>query len=87
MFLTIPIIEYNEEAEDFVGEEETIDINPMHIAAITRWKNRGQCMVYLSSDESFLVRMPRSKLKEKLNEWLRDNILSKIYKEIKDQSN
>lgn len=88
MFLNLPIIEYDDDAEDFVGSEETIDINPIHISIIERdRKNKNRCFMTMQYDETFLVRLSRKQLKEKITEWMKDNLLSKIYKEIRDQTN
>jgi hypothetical protein len=88
MFLNIPIIEYNEETDEYDGKEETIDINPMCISVIERSHgSRKCCVITMVNDDAYLVRLTRAQLKDKISEWMKDNLLSKIYKDIKDQTN
>jgi uncharacterized protein YlzI (FlbEa/FlbD family) len=89
MFLLLPIIKYDDEVEDWTGPNESIDINPMHIATMEspEKKFKGCCVLTMITGTEYLVRLSRPQMRNRVKQWMNDNVLSKFYKDIKDQSN
>ena len=86
MFLEIPVLITNEEEEK--DYEMNVDINPFHVVSIEPYlENKKHCIVILINAD-YEVRMTRKALKKVVSDFVRENVLSKIYKGMKDdQSN
>jgi hypothetical protein len=86
MFLEIPVLLYYEDSENTY--EADVDINPFHVVSIEPYsENKKHCLVILQSTD-YEVRMTRTALKKVVADFVKENILSKIYKSMKDdQSN
>jgi hypothetical protein len=86
MFLEIPVLICDEEGEK--DYEVNVDINPFHVVAIEPYlENKKHCIVTLVNSE-YEVRMTRRALKKVVSDFVKENVLSKIYKGMKDdQSN
>lgn len=86
MFLILPILAYDDDTDDWT-KEETIDVNPMKIVAIEKSYIKGCSTIFLDGGIEYTVRLTRAQIRTRVNRWLKDNVLAKIYKDIKDQSN
>jgi len=85
MFLEIPIIIENEDTDE--AKELTIDINPFHVLSIEPCpENKRHSLVNLGIDLQYEVCMTRKQLKKVISDFVKENVLSKLYKEIKDDS-
>jgi hypothetical protein len=82
MFLEIPAILWDEETDDDI--ETVLDINPIHVIAIEPI-SRKACYVVMTSEIYYYVPLSKKKLNLLISEFVKQNILSKLYKDIKDQ--
>lgn len=82
MFLEIPVRMVDEETEKEF--DDVVDINPFRIVAIERCDRKGHCVVSMTGDIYYEVRMNRRELKAKIKHFVEDNVLQRIYKEMKD---
>jgi hypothetical protein len=86
MYLTIPFTRYNEDL-DF-EEDGEIDLNPFHIVSIeshTELKNR--CLITLINGEIIDAALSRSRTKKKIEDFVRESVWSKVYKDTRSQGN
>jgi hypothetical protein len=83
MFLEIPaMLLVDDESDDRV--QEMILINPIHVVAIEP-KDKKNCHLMMVGDLFYPVPMSKNKLSILISEFVKQNILSKLYKDIKDQ--
>jgi hypothetical protein len=84
MFLELPAILEDPDSEEL--KDIDIDINPFHIISIEPFE-RKHCVVTLIGGNEWEIRMTRGKLRKLVSDFMKENILSKIYKDLKDQQN
>jgi hypothetical protein len=84
MFLEIPAMLLINEEESDERVEELILINPMHVVSIEP-KDRGNCNLLMVGDLFYPVPMSKTKLNKLISEFIKENILTKLYKDIKDK--
>ena len=82
MFLEVPVLLWDEEKDDDV--EVTMYINPMHVISIEPI-NRANCYAVMTGEIYYQIPISRKKLKILIEDFIKENILSKLYKDIKDQ--
>ena len=75
-------------AVDFTDDDETtrytLSVNPMHIMAIEPIDKKS-CFVVIETGIYYSILLSRAKVLEMIENWKKDNVLTKIYKDIKDQ--
>jgi hypothetical protein len=81
MFLELPAIVIDEETDQI--REFTVDINPFHVISIESL-SKQRCLVLLPGELYYEITMSRTKLRKLIAEYVKENVLSKIYKELKD---
>jgi hypothetical protein len=84
MFLEIPAMLLIDEENSDERVEEKILINPMHVVSIEP-KDRKNCNLVMVGDLFYPVPMSKSKLAELIKEFVKQNVLTKLYKDIKDE--
>jgi hypothetical protein len=86
MFLELPRTRYDEKKDIWV--DEPLFINPFHIIAIERDPGDAKCsIVSCVGNYEYYIRHTRHACRKKVEAFLSENVLSKIYKEMKDQQN
>lgn len=89
MFLELPAITFLQEDEDestFTPSRFEVYINPIHVISIEP-DTRNTCFIVMTMDVSYKITLSRAKLKVLLEDFIKQNILTKIYKDIKEQGN
>jgi hypothetical protein len=83
MFLELPALLVDDDDET---KQVTIDINPFHIISIEPFEKK-HCIVTLIGGNEWEIPISRVKVKKMVSDFMKENILSKIYKDIQDQQN
>jgi hypothetical protein len=88
MFLELPAITFPDYEEDdektFSPQRFDVLLNPIHVIAIEP-DTKNSCFVIMTGEVSYKITMSRTKTKNAIEDFVKQNILSKFYKEIKDQ--
>jgi hypothetical protein len=77
MFMELPAL---------MDDEETIskvDINPFHITSMEPMGS-GRCILTMINGYEWHIALPRGKLRKLVSDFVKENVLSKIYKQMKD---
>ena len=85
MFLKLPAItfqDYDEDDKIFVPAKFNVLLNPIHIIAIEP-DSKNTCFVIMTGEVSYKITMSMTKTENAIEEFSRENILTKIYKDIK----
>lgn len=84
MFLKLPAITFRDDDEDelFVPHKFGVLLNPIHIIAIEP-DSKNTCFVIMTGEVSYKITMSMTKTESAIEEFSRENILTKIYKDIK----
>jgi hypothetical protein len=86
MFLELPRTKWNDKKEAW--EDEVLLINPFHVIAIEKDVQDARCslLVMVGGVDYYIKHSPKG-LRKKIDDFIKENVLSKMYKDIKDQSN
>jgi hypothetical protein len=89
MFLELPAItfpDYDEDEKTFSPQRFEVLINPINILSIEP-DSKNTCYVIMTGDVSYKITMSRAKTKNAIEDFVKQNILSKFYKDLKDKQN
>jgi hypothetical protein len=86
MLMELPRTVWNDKKENW--EDEALFINPFHLVAIEKDPQDAKCcIIIMTSGVQYYIKHTRLTLRKKIESYLKENVLSKIYKEMKDQQN
>jgi hypothetical protein len=86
MFIELPRTRWEQKKDTWV--DEPVFINPFQIVSIEVDPQDAKCsIIYCVGGLEYYIKHTRGVLRKKVEAFLNENVLSKIYKEIKDQQN
>jgi hypothetical protein len=86
MLMELPRTVWSEKKE--IWEDEPLFINPFLLVAIEKDVEDAKCcLVIMSGGYEYYIKYSHTQMRKKIESFLKENVLSKIYKEMKDQQN
>lgn len=86
MLMELPSIKWDEKKKDW--EDEPLFINPFHLVAIEKDPDDSRCCkICMLNGSDYFIKHSRLVMRKKIDQYLKENVLSKIYSQMKDQQN